>query len=257
MKLKTTMLLVATVGCTLIGTTPSFAGQFAKNHPRRAEVLHRDNHLNNAINRDRGQLGGNYGALKTEQHGIRQQEQQDAHANGGYITHQQQQQLNGEENTLRSQVKQDYTGRGSAFGTGYGRGGGAGGWGGGHPGGGFGGGQPGGGGGIGYGGGGGQPGGGFGGGGGGFGGGGSSAQNHPRRAEVLARDNNLNNSINQDRGQLGGNYQALKTDDRSIRQQEQQDAHANGGYITSTQKQQLNQEENQLRQQIGQDFTGR
>jgi hypothetical protein len=118
--------------------------------------------------------------------------------------------LNGEENTLHSQVKQDYTGQGNAFGTGYGRGG----------------------------------------------GGGSFAQNHPRRAEVLGRDNNLNNSINADRGQLGGNYQALKTDDRSIRQQEQQDAHANGGYITSTQKQQLNQEENQLRQQVGQDFTG-
>jgi hypothetical protein len=238
MKLKTTTLLVATVVCTQIGTAPSFAGQFAKNHPRRAEVLHRDNHLNGAINRDRGRLGGNYGALETEQSGIRQQEQLDARANGGYITGQQKQQLNGEENELRSQVKQDYTGQGSAFGTGYGRGGGAGGWGGG---------RPGGGGGVGYGGG--QPGGGFGG-----GGGGTFAQNHPRRAEVLGRDNNLNNSINQDRGQLGGNYQALKTDDRSIRQQEQADARANGGYITGTQKQQLNQEENQLRQQIGQDF---
>jgi hypothetical protein len=148
MRLKTTTLLIATVGCTLIGTTPSFAGQFQQNHPRRAQVIHRDNHLNNAINRDRGQLGGNYGALKTEDRGIRQQERQDARADGGHITRQQQQQLNGEENTLRSQVKQDYNGRGSAFGTGYGRGGG--GFGGGHPGGGFGGGQPGGGGGIGY-----------------------------------------------------------------------------------------------------------
>jgi hypothetical protein len=249
MKLKTTTLLIATVGCTLIGTTPSFAGQFQQNHPRRAQVIHRDNHLNNAINRDRGQLGGNYGALKTEDRGIRQQERQDARADGGHITRQQQQQLNGEENTLRSQVNQDYNGRGSAFGTGYGRGGGGGGFGGGHPGGGFGGGQPGGGGGIGYGGGG-QPGGGFG------GGGGTFAQNHPRRAEVLGRDNNLNNAISQDRGQLGGNYQALKTDDRSIRQQEQSDARANGGFITSLQKQQLNQEENQLHQQIGQDFTG-
>lgn len=262
MNLKTTTLVIATVGCTLLVATPSFAGQFAQNHPRRAQVLRRDNHLNNAINRDRGQLGGNYGALKTEQRGIRQQEQQDARADGGHITQQQQQQLNGEENTLRSQVRQDYTGQGSAFGRGYGRGGGAGagGWGGGRPGGGqpgggFGGGNPGGG--VGYGGGNsggsGQPGGGWGGGG---GGGGTFAQKHPRRAEVLGRDNNLNNAINQDRGQLGGNYQALKTDDRSIRQQEQADARANGGYITGTQKQQLNQEENQLRQQIGQDYTG-
>ncbi|HEY9758413.1 MAG TPA: hypothetical protein V6C97_24820 [Oculatellaceae cyanobacterium] len=187
---------------------PAYAGQFAEKHPRRAEVLRRDNHMNNAINRDRGRLGGNYGALESEQHGIRQQEQADARANGGYITKQQQQQLNSEENTLHSQVAQDYTGKGSAFGTGYGRGG-------------------------------------------------TFAQNHPRRAEVLGRDNNLNNAINSDRGQLGGNYNALKTDDRSIRQQEQADARANGGYITSTQQQQLNQEENQLRQQVGQDYTGR
>jgi hypothetical protein len=48
----------------------------------------------------------------------------------------------------------------------------------------------------------------------------------------------------------------LKTDDRSIRQQEQSDARANGGYITATQTQQLNQEENQLRQQVNQDYTG-
>jgi hypothetical protein len=202
------MAFIASAGIAIAASAPAFAGNFAQNHPRRAEVLGRDNHLNNAINRDRGRLGGNYGALRTEQSGIRQQEQADARANGGYITRQQKQQLNGEENTLRSQVQQDYTGRGSAFGTGFGRGG-------------------------------------------------QFAQNHPRRAEVLGRDNNLNNAINQDRGQLGGNYTALKTDDRSIRQQEQADARANGGYITSTQKQQLNQEENQLRQQIGQDYTGR
>jgi hypothetical protein len=198
-------LVAAMLTLVSINNLPAQAGNFRQNHPRRAEVLGRDNHLNNAINRDRGRLGGNYGVLRTEQQGIRQQEQADARANGGYITQQQKQQLNGEENTLRSQVNQDYTGRGSAFGTGYGRGG-------------------------------------------------NFATNHPRRAEVLGRDNNLNNSINADRGQLGGNYSALKTDDRSIRQQEQADARANGGYITSQQKVQLNQEENQLRQQVNQDF---
>jgi hypothetical protein len=221
MNIKHVSLIFAALTMAVAATTPSYAGQFQRNHPRRAEVLGRDNHMNRAINRDRGQLGGNYGALKTEQSGIRQQERSDARANGGYITQQQKQQLNGEENTLHSQIKQDYNGQGNAFGTGYGRGGGNGG---------------------GY--------------GGGNGGGGTFAQNHPRRAEVLGRDNNLNNSINQDRGQLGGNYGALKADDRSIRQQEQSDAHANGGYITGMQKQQLNQEENQLRQQVGQDYTG-
>lgn len=197
-----------------LSITPSFAGRFAQNHPRRAEVLGRDNRMNRAINRDRGRLGGNYGGLEAEQRGIRRQEQADARANGGYITRQQQSQLNGEENTLRSQIRQDYTGRGSAFGTGYGRGGG------------------------------------------GYGQGSQFAYNHPRRAEVLGRDNSLNRDINQDRGQLGGNYTALKDDDRSIRQQEQADARANGGYITGLQQRQLNQEENQLRQQIGQDYTG-
>ena len=211
-KQKLTVLFVASLGATSL--TPSFAGQFQRNHPRRAEVTRRDRNLGGAINRDRGQLGGNYSALKTEQNGIRQQQRADVRANGGYITKQQKQQLNGEENTLRNQVGQDYNGQGNAFGRGNGRGG-------------------------------------FNGGG---NGGGNFSQNHPRRAEVLGRDNNLNNQINQDRGNLGGNYSALKDDDRSIRNQERADSRANGGYITQTQKQQLNQEENQLHQQVGQDF---
>lgn len=172
--------------------------------------------MNSAINRDRGQLGGNYRGLETEQRGIRQQERSEARANGGFLPSQQQQQINGEENGLHQQIRQDYTGAGNAFGTGYGRGGGFGG--------------------------------------GGYGQGGNFAMNHPRRAEVLGRDNNLNNAINADRGQLGGNYNALKADDRSIRQQERFDAQANGGYITGQQRQQLNQEENQLCQQVNQDY---
>jgi hypothetical protein len=42
----------------------------------------------------------------------------------------------------------------------------------------------------------------------------------------------------------------------AIHQQEQADSRANGGDISQQQKQQLNGEENQLRQQIGQDYTG-
>lgn len=201
---KVTVSTVALSALLLVSSNcPSFAGKFAHNHPRRAEVLRRDNRLNGDINRDAGRLGGNYSALKTEDQGIRRQEQADAAAHGGHITRQEQQQLNGEENTLRSQISQDYTGKGS-----------------------------------------------------GLGGGSTFAQKHPRRAEVLGRDGNLNNMINQDKGQLGGNYSALKTDDRSIRTQEQQDARANGGYITRQQQQQLNQEENQLKQQVSQDYTG-
>lgn len=80
------------------------------------------------------------------------------------------------------------------------------------------------------------------------------AQNHPRRAEVLGRDNRINGTLNSDYGKLGGNYGQLRSEDQSIRSQEQSDARANGGYITPTQKQQLNSEENSLNQQIKQDY---
>ncbi len=206
-----------------------FGDKFEDSHPRRSEVLGRDNRMNYAINRDKGQLGGNYSSLENQQRRIRQQEQADARANGGHITAQEQRQLNGEERSLRNQVSQDYTGQGSAFGGGQGRGEGFG------------------------------PNSGFGGNGGlGRGGyhfGDKFEDNHPRRSEVLGRDNSLNSAINRNRGDLGGNYNTLKTEDRSIRQQEQADARANGGYITTQQQQALNQEENQLRQQVTQDRT--
>ena len=82
------------------------------------------------------------------------------------------------------------------------------------------------------------------------------ATNHPRRAEVLGRDRALNRTLFSDRGHLGGNFGSLRQQDRSIRQQAQADAKANGGYITSAQKQQLNQQENGLRQQMNQDYRG-
>jgi hypothetical protein len=81
----------------------------------------------------------------------------------------------------------------------------------------------------------------------------SFVQNHPRRAEVMSRDANLNYSINKDEGHLGGNYGQLEQEDRSIAQQQRSDAAANGGFITKSQQQQLNQEENSLRSQIQQD----
>ena len=92
---------------------PSFAGHFAQRHPRRAEVLHRDNHLNNKINQDRGQLGGHYGQLNREDNSIKRQEQRDSRINGGFITKGQQKHLNQEENRLNRQTNRDYTGGGS------------------------------------------------------------------------------------------------------------------------------------------------
>jgi hypothetical protein len=81
--------------------------RFEENHPRRAEVLHRDNRIGGSLNADAGKLGGNYGSLKTQQQSIRQQEQADAKANGGYITKTQQGQLNAEENQLNHEIKAD------------------------------------------------------------------------------------------------------------------------------------------------------
>ena len=81
--------------------------QFEQDHPRRAEVLHRDNRIGGTLNADAGKLGGNLPALKQQQQSIRQQEQADALANGGHITRAQQQQLNTEENQLNQEIKAD------------------------------------------------------------------------------------------------------------------------------------------------------
>jgi hypothetical protein len=143
-----------------LSTTASFAGNWANQHPRRAEVLGRDNHINNRLNSDRGQLSGHYGQLK------------------------------GEENRVNSQIRNDYTGNS------------------------------------------------------GGGGGGSFAQNHPRRAEVLGRDNNLNNQLTADKGNLDGHYGQLSREDSAI---------FNGGYITKGEQNQLNREENHVQNQINRD----
>jgi hypothetical protein len=195
---RTVVAVSALVALMTLSTTASFARSFAQNHPRRAEVLGRTNNINNRLNNDYGKLGGHYGQLKGEDQAIRQQEQVDARFNGGYITKGEQRQLNGEENHLNSQIRQDSTGRN--------------------------------------------------------GGGGSFAQNHPRRAEVLGRDNNLNNQLASDRGDLGGHYGQLSREDQAIRQQEQSDARYNGGYITQGEQAQLNHEENRVQNQINRDY---
>jgi hypothetical protein len=98
------------VAAILVGITASasYAGTWAQNHPRRAQVLGRDTALNRTLWSDRGHLGGNFGNLMSQDRSIRQQAQADAKANGGYITRAQQHQLNQEENGLRNQMNQDY-----------------------------------------------------------------------------------------------------------------------------------------------------
>ena len=82
-------------------------GDFAENHPRRAEVLHRDHALNREVQADKGDLSGHYGQLRREDRAIRHQEQSDARANGGYITAREQAQLNREENHVQRQINRD------------------------------------------------------------------------------------------------------------------------------------------------------
>ena len=86
---------------------PSLAGNFQQNHPRRAQVLRRDNRLNNQINNDRGHLNGQYRNLQRQDNGIRRQEQRDARMNGGHITRGEQSQLNREENHVQREVNRD------------------------------------------------------------------------------------------------------------------------------------------------------
>lgn len=192
---NTAMLLSALLTIMSASSTAALAQTWARQHPRRAEVLRRDNNLNNRINNNVGHLSGQYGHLERQDGQIRQQEQADARRNGGFITRGQQTQLNREENVLGQETRFDNTNN-------------------------------------------------------------RFVQNHPARAEVLARDANLNYAINKDQGHLEGQYGQLMSEDHSIVRQEHQDARANGGYITSAQRMQLNQEETGLRNQIRQDYSG-
>jgi hypothetical protein len=100
-------ILALSLGLVATTSSASFAGVWGQNHPRRAQVLGRDNNLNQTINQDRGQLGGHYWQLQNRDQSIQRQEQHDAAMNGGHITPQEQTQLNKEENGLNRQVSKD------------------------------------------------------------------------------------------------------------------------------------------------------
>jgi hypothetical protein len=78
-------------------------------------------------------------------------------------------------------------------------------------------------------------------------------KNHPRRAEVLGRDGNINRRLNADRGNLDGHIGQLKREDARVHRQERRDARRNGGHITKGEQHQLNHEENHINQQIRHD----
>ena len=83
---------------------------FAKEHPRRAEVVAREKHEKavNAKDVKNGSLTKAQGKqLNKEDTAIRKEERADAAANGGHITKAEQRQLNRQENAVNAQRKAD------------------------------------------------------------------------------------------------------------------------------------------------------
>jgi hypothetical protein len=79
-------------------------------------------------------------------------------------------------------------------------------------------------------------------------------KNHPRRDQVNDRLENQNRRINQERkeGELTKAQAAkLHKEDRQIRQEERDMASQNGGHITKSEQNVLNQQENAVSRQIG------
>jgi hypothetical protein len=105
---KSSMFTTLALGLIVASNAPSYAGTFAQKHPRRAQVLHRDNREQARINADKGHLGGRYSQLSKEDNHIRRQEQREAAPNGGHITRGEQHQLNREENHLNNQIRRDH-----------------------------------------------------------------------------------------------------------------------------------------------------
>jgi hypothetical protein len=79
---------------------------------------------------------------------------------------------------------------------------------------------------------------------------------HPRRAEVNGRLKNQQKRTDQGlaNGSLkSGQAQKIQNQDAHIKQQEKNDAAANGGHITKAQQNQLNHEENGVSHEINHD----
>lgn len=79
-------------------------------------------------------------------------------------------------------------------------------------------------------------------------------QNHPRRAQVNERLENQNRRITNEvkSGEINKSQaQALRQNDKNIRQEERDMASQNGGHITKTEQNALNQQLNQNSAAIG------
>jgi len=83
------------------------SGQWEQNHPRRAQVLNSAAGINQSLSNDYGNLGGHYVGLEQRDNRIRAASMSEAKANGGYLTPQQQQQLDNRESNLQNSINQD------------------------------------------------------------------------------------------------------------------------------------------------------
>ncbi len=110
MRKKSTMALVLTVATSLLlgnMTVASAESNWAKNHPRRAQVNKRLANQNRRIRNERkgGEITKSQAKnLHQEDHAIRQEERDMASQNGGHITKQEQGVLNQQENKVSRQI---------------------------------------------------------------------------------------------------------------------------------------------------------
>jgi len=84
----------------------------------------------------------------------------------------------------------------------------------------------------------------------------SFAKHHPRRAQVVRRDKRLGSRTNNLERKKKITYQQatrLKGQEKTIRRQEQDYAHQQGGHITKAQQRVLNKEENAVKGEIKHD----
>jgi hypothetical protein len=104
--MKTKLVVMAAVAA-FLSSGIAQAGDFVKNHPRRAQVNARLENQNERIKEGvkNGQLSKDQAQqLHAEDHAIRDQERADAAEHGGHITKGEQRQLNREENAASKQI---------------------------------------------------------------------------------------------------------------------------------------------------------
>jgi Skp family chaperone for outer membrane proteins len=107
--MKTIMTTVAVILSLAFLASASFAeeGQWAKDHPRRAQVNSRLKNQNKRINekvKDGEMTKGQAKNLKQQDQAIRREERAMAKQNGGHITKQEQKTLNQQENTVSREI---------------------------------------------------------------------------------------------------------------------------------------------------------